>query len=241
MKKQNGITLVALIITIIVMLILAGIGISIAMGDNGILKQAQNSKTLQEIAVEKDKILTAQEYMTEGENRGNVSYEKTKNSLNELGYEDDDLIYNETDNTLTVKYKNQEGNEKQIILENVIKENTKINDGIWYSRGIKNVVLNKKYISQEYGEYIMLNEDGAIYCTGTELSNENINLLTAKDKEEAETNLNNGYPFSAYFSENVMNAKGQGGHWSTYTFCGNYITWADEANGEKIYYFYLEE
>ena len=39
MKKQNGITLIALIITIIVMLILAGVAISMAVGDNGIIER----------------------------------------------------------------------------------------------------------------------------------------------------------------------------------------------------------
>ena len=41
MKKQNGITLIALIITIIVMLILAGVAISMAVGDNGIIERTQ--------------------------------------------------------------------------------------------------------------------------------------------------------------------------------------------------------
>ena len=40
MKKTNGITLIALVITIIVMLILAGVSISLIAGENGILKRA---------------------------------------------------------------------------------------------------------------------------------------------------------------------------------------------------------
>lgn len=43
MRKNNGITLVALIITIIVLLILAGVTISLVLGDNGILNRAKNS------------------------------------------------------------------------------------------------------------------------------------------------------------------------------------------------------
>ena len=43
MKNQKGITLVALIITIIVMLILAGVSISLVVGENGVLTQAQNA------------------------------------------------------------------------------------------------------------------------------------------------------------------------------------------------------
>ena len=42
--KQNGITLIALVITIIVLLILAGISIGAITGDNGIIDQAQNAK-----------------------------------------------------------------------------------------------------------------------------------------------------------------------------------------------------
>lgn len=42
-KGQKGITLVALVITIIVLLILAGVGISMLAGDGGILDHAQNA------------------------------------------------------------------------------------------------------------------------------------------------------------------------------------------------------
>lgn len=41
MKKQNGITLIALVITIIVLLILAGVSISTIMGDNGLIAKAK--------------------------------------------------------------------------------------------------------------------------------------------------------------------------------------------------------
>ena len=45
MEKNSGITLVALVITIIVLLILAGVSISLVVGDNGVLTQAQNAST----------------------------------------------------------------------------------------------------------------------------------------------------------------------------------------------------
>ena len=44
LKTNNGITLIALVITIIVLLILAGVSIAMLTGDNGILTQAQNAK-----------------------------------------------------------------------------------------------------------------------------------------------------------------------------------------------------
>ena len=43
LKQNKGITLVALVVTIIVLLILAGVSISLVVGQNGVLSQAQNS------------------------------------------------------------------------------------------------------------------------------------------------------------------------------------------------------
>ena len=43
-KRNKGITLVALIITIIVLLILAGVSISMIIGENGLLTNAQKAK-----------------------------------------------------------------------------------------------------------------------------------------------------------------------------------------------------
>ena len=48
--KRNGITLIALVISIIVMLILAGVSLNAVIGDNGIITQAQNATYMQGIA-----------------------------------------------------------------------------------------------------------------------------------------------------------------------------------------------
>lgn len=45
MKEQKGITLIALVITIIVLLILAGVSIAMLTGENGILNKASTAKT----------------------------------------------------------------------------------------------------------------------------------------------------------------------------------------------------
>lgn len=42
-KKENGITLVALVVTIIVLLILAGVAVSLTIGQNGLFVRAQNA------------------------------------------------------------------------------------------------------------------------------------------------------------------------------------------------------
>ena len=43
LKKVKGITLIALVITIIVLLILAGVSIATLAGDNGILKRGNRT------------------------------------------------------------------------------------------------------------------------------------------------------------------------------------------------------
>ncbi len=68
--NNKGITLIALVVTIIILLILAGVTISMLTGDNEILGQAMKAKTKTEIAEEKEKVelAVAQAFMN-SENR----------------------------------------------------------------------------------------------------------------------------------------------------------------------------
>ena len=58
-RKEKGITLIALVITIIVLLILAGVSIAMLTGENGILTQARNAKEETEKASELEGIQLA--------------------------------------------------------------------------------------------------------------------------------------------------------------------------------------
>ena len=49
-KKEKGITLIALVVTIVILLILASISIGALTGDNGIIDQAHTAKEDTEIA-----------------------------------------------------------------------------------------------------------------------------------------------------------------------------------------------
>ena len=53
MKKQNGITLVALVITIIILLILAGISIA-ALSEQGLFGKAKEAKEKTELKTEEE-------------------------------------------------------------------------------------------------------------------------------------------------------------------------------------------
>lgn len=55
-KETRGITLVALVITIVVLLILAGVSINITVGDNGIVTKAQLAKTTSELSSYKEQL-----------------------------------------------------------------------------------------------------------------------------------------------------------------------------------------
>ena len=55
LKNINGITLVALIITVIILLILAGVTISLLIGDNGMVKKTKQGVEKSEMASIKEK------------------------------------------------------------------------------------------------------------------------------------------------------------------------------------------
>ena len=55
-QKERGITLIALVVTIIVLIILAGVSINMLVGDNGIIPQTQTAKTQTEQATLKEKL-----------------------------------------------------------------------------------------------------------------------------------------------------------------------------------------
>lgn len=58
-NKENGITLIALIVTIIIMLIIAGIGVFFLVGDNGILSKSKDASTKYSDSSDKENTLLA--------------------------------------------------------------------------------------------------------------------------------------------------------------------------------------
>jgi len=58
-NSQKGITIVALVITIILLLILAGVTINMVLGDEGIITRAVNAKSKQEQEDDKEQIRMA--------------------------------------------------------------------------------------------------------------------------------------------------------------------------------------
>ena len=102
-RTNKGITLIALVITIIVLLILAGVSIAMLTGDNGILSQAQNAKNDTEVAQDVEKIRLAVSEAQIGEN----GYEKLSQSNLQKAidsqFQDRDVVVSDNgDGTFTV-------------------------------------------------------------------------------------------------------------------------------------------
>ena len=101
-KKQAGITLIALVITIIVLLILAGVSIATLTGNNGILTQANTAKENNNSATVKEKVQV--EAAGSFDNTGVFSKDIFKTNLkNNLKLEDSNIVENAADKTITVK------------------------------------------------------------------------------------------------------------------------------------------
>lgn len=81
-KSNSGITLIALVITIIVLLILAGISISMLSGDNSILQKAGEANDNTRIAQIRERIQLA-ELAANTDGLGNLEYENLTKELNQ--------------------------------------------------------------------------------------------------------------------------------------------------------------
>ena len=106
MKNNKGITLIALVVTIIVLLILAGVSIAMLTGQNGILNRSQEASIKNSVADAKDQIaLKVAECIT---NWNAVKYGETS-STGLTGYDEDIDTY--ISSALTSMKSNLEAND----------------------------------------------------------------------------------------------------------------------------------
>ena len=163
-KNVKGITLIALVVTIIALLILAGVAINLTIGDNGIITRAQKARLTSELATYKEEL---------------EMYEVGK-ELDNNGFIRDTLTAGKEKLNYNTKPEGEEGNIKTIInsisdeyLEKleVIKGELLINTKdineikIAQSLGIE---VNPYDITEEgellssYGNLLLMSEDGTL-------------------------------------------------------------------------------
>lgn len=90
-KNKQGITLISLVVTIVILLILAGVSIAMLVGDNGIINQASRAKEASKKAgiIEEIKIDIATK---QTKNLGNINETEIYNILNKYGSIDGDIL-----------------------------------------------------------------------------------------------------------------------------------------------------
>ena len=97
MKKETGITLLALVITIIVLLILAGITIEAITSENGIIQNALSAKEQTEIANEREIVEEATVRAMGKNKRGNIVRDELQEELDKITGEGETIVTTDTE------------------------------------------------------------------------------------------------------------------------------------------------
>ena len=113
-SKENGITLIALVITIIVLLILAGVSISMLTGQNGILSKTTEAKKQTKEASQSEKYDLAKTEDIINESQTNIVVEQVNDAnpgtLEGVGTEENPYIINSIEDLVYFAYDVRNGN-----------------------------------------------------------------------------------------------------------------------------------
>jgi hypothetical protein len=165
MKKNLGITLIALIITIIVLLILAGVSINLILGDNGVITKAKIASEETKEADAKEKVSMAwasceMEYQDAWSTNQSVkrstyfTKEKMNEYLNSEGEITEEFIYNEDDDS-EFTYKTSDGTEYMLKVDKTGKVSKNL--VVYLKVGEEEVAITKgnlwQYLGREVKNY----------------------------------------------------------------------------------------
>ena len=104
-KNESGITLIALVVTIVVLLILAGISISMLTGENGIINKTGLAKEKTEIGREKEIVELAAVGAASKNDYGEITEENLEIELNEMiGTRNEDYKLTQNEGKFIVTY-----------------------------------------------------------------------------------------------------------------------------------------
>ena len=172
MKKNKGITLIALVITIIVLLILAGVTINAIMGNESAMEKAKQAKTENDKGNELDLIKLAVTDAMVKSNDGQIKLNDLNESLNGL------ITANATGNSPWTVTGNT-GIEYVITNTGLVEvETVKIGDTVNYSTSLNGITLDEWsvfYVDGNY-TYIILNDylpNSAVNITDVSKDSEN--------------------------------------------------------------------
>ena len=160
MKKERGITLIALVITIIVLLILAGVSISLTLGNNGVLNQATNAVETNRKASAKEEVEIAwagaeSDYWSEWTNNSaftknaNFYDTKLKAYLSSTGH-DISVTDGEDEGTYEVNYTSNDQNQPYTFLLDANGKAIELSLGVEITpSGVSNSLMSDKVTQEE--------------------------------------------------------------------------------------------
>ena len=203
MKKQKGITLIGLVVTIIILLILAGVTVMTLTGDNGLLTKAGETKNTSEKGEIEEQIkLAYNEWKLKKETGETGDLQNTVQTTLDKMY--DNAIVNKQGKAISINVK---GNEFTLVDDGTIEEGElaylDIADGNidLYSNGYTQYTgnlkgINKNNVTKAYtGKYIIT---GTTTENGVRVCDEGTYDITIKDlKIDFGSGSANKCPFSA--------------------------------------------
>ena len=190
-KDIKGITLIALVVTIIVLLILAGVAISLTIGSNGIFTRAENAVDRYEIASkdEQDEMNKAVDFMDKYMNEDNDAEKSEVEKAKESGtfFEKDTTIKDDLENEIRVPEEFKIAEDSATAVEDgIVIEDRVGNQFVWIpaktgsgatihtTLGDKTIIYQRTDFGKQDGNYSDYSE-------------------TLPTDEEASVNANGGY------------------------------------------------
>ena len=224
LKNNKGITLIALVVTIVVLLILAGVSISMLTGENGIITQAQQSKLQTEIGKEKEYItLSVSALKGDKMSRGDTSEITSSELQTEMNKYTDEATVTGS-GTLTVTY--ESGRSYEVDQDGNIEQKEELTP-----EEAKKIVY-----ATEYGAGLLVETaDGTVYYVDDiqfgvmqKIEITDAEIITTSGIKEAEGNYIIDNQGNAYLDEYFL-----GGEYSGLPICVNKLE-GNELNGKKI-------
>ena len=253
MKRENGITLIALVITIIVLLILAGVAIAMLSGENGILRKAAEAKTKTEEAQKQEEARLTDMELTTYFVTNNLQYKCNDGCVTGFTYDYENSEIKESiedfENVLEplgykIGFKYDSENKKDIAITESEKTK-KITTGMTITKDGKTVARTVVFGDVTCDEWIDFSDAGEIYVYIS--FTEDIDIL--KDFQKVACDVNHDgelsykdaemiYDFEAYQCkiEQNITAKAAKDLRRYYTELQNYIKLLDKSTGYTFEY-----
>ena len=223
-RKNFGITLIALVVTIVVLLILAATSISMLTGENGIITQAQKSQEETTVGeeIEKTKIAYSS---AKANNLGNdVTKKDLQNELDNLVGKDKTLVNDTTDGNLNIFFTETEHNYK-LVNGSVEKSDGNDVEKVLASGTVKEMIEAGEF---EIGDYVIYNvENGKNTNEGEYSVSDDV---TSYKEDESDTQIFN---VKTYTGSWQVLYTGQEGYGLQIMSCGNVLGENEEG---KLYF-----